>query len=105
MQIQTTLLRQEETIEHEILLQGTIKALKEATVEVSSVQAIVGAQGELIEKIQQKVLDAENTLKKASKVLTHLMQRSRKRKAISFCLLAVVTTCVLSLITLTLFKR
>lgn len=105
MQVQTTLLKPEETVEHELLLQGTVRALKEATVEVGAVSSIVSAQGELIERIQQKITDAEGTLKHASRTLSHLVRQSRKRRLAAFCLLAITTVWVLSLIGVTLFKR
>ncbi|KAI5184977.1 hypothetical protein NEHOM01_0528 [Nematocida homosporus] len=104
MQTQT-LLRRDEVEEHEILLQGTIRAIREATVEVSSVSAVVHAQGEVIDKIERKISNAEGTLKRASRKLTALVRQSKKRRAVSICLLAMTTLCLVCLFTTTLFKR
>ncbi|KAI5181933.1 hypothetical protein NEOKW01_2083 [Nematocida sp. AWRm80] len=99
MQLQKVL-EKEEVVEHEILLQGTIKSIREASLEVSTITSVVHAQGELIDKIQGKITNAENTLRTASKKLTGLVRRSRKRRIASICLLSLAT-----LVVMTLFMR
>lgn len=83
--------------EKESILQGTAKALREATSEVSSISSIVYAQGEAIQRIEQKIFSAESTLRRASRNLTKLIRKSKKRKALSVCLLVFVTVCTISL--------
>jgi len=104
MQTQT-LLRKEEVVEHEILLQGTIRAIREATVEMASVGAVVGAQGEVIQKIQRKITEAEQTLKRASKSLTQLVRKSKKRKIAALFLLSVASASMLTVYAYTLIMQ
>ncbi|KAI5129796.1 hypothetical protein NEPAR06_0119 [Nematocida parisii] len=96
MQTQTYL-EKEEKVEHDILLHGSIKSLKEATVELSEINSVVSAQGEILAKIQRKINQTEVTLKKASKKLSVLIRRSKNKKAFSFCLLCLTTISLFSL--------
>lgn len=103
--MQTQLLLQKEKEEEDkILLEGTVRAIREATLEVSSISSIVNAQGEVIDKIERKISSAESTLKRASRNLTLLIRKSKKRKALSLCLLVLVTACVLTLFILAISK-
>ncbi|KAI5189228.1 hypothetical protein NEMIN01_0394 [Nematocida minor] len=90
-------LEKEETVEHEILLQGTIKSIKDATLELSEINTVVSAQGEIIKKIQNKINETEITLRRASKKLSRLLRRSKNRRIVSFCLLCLTTIGILIL--------
>ena len=104
MQLQQ-ILEREEVVEHEILLQGTIKSIREASIEVSGIVSVVHAQGELIGQVQRKITDAESTLKRASKKLSGLVRKSKKRRILSFCLLLLTALTALTLFLTSLLRR
>ncbi|OAG31944.1 hypothetical protein NEDG_00419 [Nematocida displodere] len=103
MQMQK-LIQKEEREEHEILLQGTVRAIKEARLEVCSVTAVVQEQGELIEGIDRKITEAENILRRSSRKLSGLIRTARKRRIVSVCLLALTTLSILALFGTALFR-
>ncbi|EHY64589.1 hypothetical protein NERG_02399 [Nematocida ausubeli] len=90
-------LEKEELVEHEILLHGTAKSLNDATLQLSEINSVVTAQGEVLAKIQRKINQTEAMLKKASKKLSLLLQKSKKRRVFSFCLLCLTTLVVFSM--------
>lgn len=84
-------MHREETVEHDILLHGTIKSINAATLELSEINTVVSTQGEIISKIQKKINETELTLKRASRKLSVLLRKSKNRKLFSLCLLVITT--------------
>lgn len=97
MQTQELREREEETKQEEMFLSGTVRALKEARIEMATVSSVVHAQGEVLARVQQRISQAELTLKRASKSLSRLLTRSKRRKILSVLLLSV---CALAFILL-----
>lgn len=87
----------EKTEEHQILLEGTVKSIREATVELSQINQVVAQQGEILNRIQRKIKETEITLRKASKKLSVLLRKSKNRKVFSLCLLTLTTFTVFTL--------
>ncbi|KAH9387329.1 uncharacterized protein NEMAJ01_2243 [Nematocida major] len=89
---------EKETIsEQDVIMQGTVKSLQESTVELVGINSIVCAQGETISRIQGKINEAEVTLKRASRKLTHLLRKTKRKRMVSFCLLCLTTLGIFTL--------
>ncbi|KAI5170795.1 hypothetical protein NEFER03_0254 [Nematocida sp. LUAm3] len=103
MQTHCTLIAQEEE-EQEILLQNTVKAIRQARSEVVTLSSVVSAQGEKLDMIERKITSAESTLKRAGRQLNRLLRRSKKRRLFALCLLGIVTIFVFTIFWMAIFK-